>query len=475
MVTPVHVNAADYTDAQMLALARYSGRYVNQTDGQLTLGGEGLLGWLGDENDDGDMYVSADAVSGALDLEAQLDGRVFSRANGLTKGNVNQNSNTRDIKRETGTTRRQFLDTICHLYQGGPYEYRVNPDGTLDVDRAGKLWPTASNPSVVLARDGGAGVTVGRSGWLELDGTLDRADTPHSAQWNVTTDDEITILVRVRLDDYSTGSEQVLVSKWNPTGDQRSWYFGVDGTGELVFHWSTNGIADGSATSTGAAFVNGTTYWVTVAFDGNDGANRAAFFEYSTDDTNDYQDVELDQIGSTVTGAIVNINNSTAEPRIGGIHGATLMPTGRIYAVAVIEGTSKDFIVGSTNVIADPIFSRMGLRGDQLETTTPATPGSCKETPTSTSGPATPSPACPASSKSRRWTWRTTGPTSSPATRTPPSPGRRRTPRRQGGWISPATRWSSRRTSRRPLERTSRTIPAAGRPVSARTGTPPGS
>jgi hypothetical protein len=344
VVIPVHVDPADFTDAQMLALARYSGRYVSQTDGQLTLGGEGLLGWLGDENDDGDMYVSADGTSGALDFEAQLDARVFTRANGLTKGSVNQSSDTRNVKRETGTTRRQFLDTICHLYAGGPYEYRVNPDGTVDVNRAGALWPTASDPEVILARDGGQGLTAGSSGWLELDGTGDYAQTPDAPSWTLA--DTITITAKVRLTDYSNGAEQVVLSKWNTTGNQRAYYFGFNATGELVFHWSTNGTTNNTKTSVGASFTNDTDYWVAVDFAPSAGT---AVFSYSTDATDDAADVTYTDI-STDTGAFTNGFGGTAVVRVGGIVGDTLMPTGRVYA-AFVSASKLDTPVGNPNFV----------------------------------------------------------------------------------------------------------------------------
>jgi hypothetical protein len=355
VVLPVEVDSTSYTDAQMLGMARYSGRFTGQADNNLVLNGEGLVSWLGDENDGGNMYVGATSTSGPFDLVDQLDARIFtSRANGLTAGQINDASDTRTIAIEPGTTPRQFLDTICTVYQGGPYEWRVNPDGSVDVDREGLLYPTSSDPLVILARDGGKGTTTGLTGWLQLDGTGDHAATTASAPWDLDADREITIMAKIRLDDYTSGAEQVILSKWNTTGNQRSFYFGVDAAGELVFHWSGNGTTDTTATSTGAAFTNNTDYWVQIAFDSDvGGAARQAIFYYSTDTTNNYLDVTWTQIGSAVGGANVNINAGTAVPRVGGIVGDTLMPTGRVYAL----GAVAEIVDKSADPMGDPNFS----------------------------------------------------------------------------------------------------------------------
>jgi hypothetical protein len=57
-VLPQRVNPNDFTDAQMLSMARYSGmlRQMDWDDNRKTLSGPGLLAWLGDETGKGYVY-----------------------------------------------------------------------------------------------------------------------------------------------------------------------------------------------------------------------------------------------------------------------------------------------------------------------------------------------------------------------------------------------------------------------------------
>lgn len=187
ILTPHHLHTSDVTSANLLDLAIYTGVYLAQTDGRLNLEGAGLIWWLGQENDGGDLYSGADFTSANLDLEDQLDARIFtSFANGLTKGTVNADATLRTIKGEGGTTRRQFLDTICALYPNGPYEWRVNTDGSVDVNLKATLYPTTTTPTVVLSQEGGRdGVVTGIRADLDLS-DIDVTDyrTDIEVDWN---------------------------------------------------------------------------------------------------------------------------------------------------------------------------------------------------------------------------------------------------------------------------------------------------
>ena len=176
VITPQHFPIGTLTDADLLAQAVYTGVYLEQTDQRINLAGHGLLWWLGDAGgDNGAVYTGADATSGALSLSTQLNARVFgSIANGLTAGTINSTATTRDINVKAGTSRRQFLDTICALYASSNYEYRVNTDGTIDVNTQGALYTT--NPTVVLTQDGGRdGTITGLRAELNVD-TIDVHD-----------------------------------------------------------------------------------------------------------------------------------------------------------------------------------------------------------------------------------------------------------------------------------------------------------
>ena len=169
VITPHHLETYDHTAAAILAQARYTGVYLASSDGRLNLEGGGLAWWLGDENDGGDLRTGADGVTTNFDLEDQLDARVFGNSNGLTKGTVDSLGTLRTMKVVMGTTRRQFLDTICAAYPSGPYEWRINPGGTVDVNQQADLYATTATPTTVLTQEGGReGAITGLRADLDL-------------------------------------------------------------------------------------------------------------------------------------------------------------------------------------------------------------------------------------------------------------------------------------------------------------------
>jgi hypothetical protein len=169
VVTPGRVGTT-LTDSVFLDAARYSGVYLGQSDGRLNLQGEGLVWWLGGENDGGRLYVGTNTTGGPFTLADQLDARIFtSSGNGLTRGSTDALATTRTIAIEGGTTPRQFLDTICALYNSTPFEWRVNTDGTVDIDDQTALYSTTTTPTVVFTREGGKdGNITGVAAELEL-------------------------------------------------------------------------------------------------------------------------------------------------------------------------------------------------------------------------------------------------------------------------------------------------------------------
>ena len=76
VVTPAHFTVGDLSDSNVLSIARYCGVYLAQTDQRRNLEGAGLIWWLGQENDNGEMYAGVDTTSASLDLEDQLDALV---------------------------------------------------------------------------------------------------------------------------------------------------------------------------------------------------------------------------------------------------------------------------------------------------------------------------------------------------------------------------------------------------------------
>lgn len=351
-VTSHEVNADDFSSGffDTPGPVRYVGLLLEQSTDRRVLSGENPVWLLGSENDGGDMYVGADTTSAALSLDAQLTARVTDFGNGIAVSVEGPATTaTRTIKVPAGTTRRQLLDTIRLLYEGGPYEWRLYPNRGMSVGRRGSLWPTTSHPTVILTRDGGAGSTSGSQKYLSLDGTGDYAEAGDSAALDITGD--IDIRVRVRLNDYTSGAIQTLVSKWNTTGNQRAYRFEVTAGGELQIFWSTNGTAALNEASTGASFTDGTDYWLRVTLDVNDGGgNRVTNFYYSADATSSHEDVTWTSIDTNTTAGTTSIFNSTSVARVSGIVGSTLDLAGRVYAAAILDGIDG-------TVVADPDFT----------------------------------------------------------------------------------------------------------------------
>lgn len=184
VITPVHFTVGDITTADALSMAMFVGRYMGQSNRGLELEGDGLIGWLGEENDDGDMYAGIDGTSASLTFAQQLDARIFTTfANGLTRGSTNALATARTIKLPGNTTRRQFLDTICALYNSTQFEWRCNNDGSVDFDTKANLYGTTASPTLILTDEGGReGAITGLRAEIDV-GSVD--------VWDYRTDTEV--------------------------------------------------------------------------------------------------------------------------------------------------------------------------------------------------------------------------------------------------------------------------------------------
>lgn len=174
-----------------------------------------------------------------------------------------------------------------------------------------------------------------------------RAQTPDTASLDVVGDLDLRVLVA--LDDWTPSAMQTLISKWNTTGNQRSYLLQVLSTGVLRFNWSTLGTAALSADSTVAPTVaNGNALWVRATIDVDNGAagRTVTFYTSPADDG-----VVWTQLGATVTTAgVTSIFASTANLEVGARQAGTLENvTGNVYAAQVLNG-----IAGT--VVANPQF-----------------------------------------------------------------------------------------------------------------------
>jgi hypothetical protein len=144
---------------------RYAGVYLGQGEGRRTMFGSGIIWWLGDQGDGGNLYASTDATESGLDFSQHLNTRIFSGtlANGFIAGTINGNATTFQHKREGGDTRREMLDSICAMAPGGPYYWRVDPGSSsfsIDADTQANLWPSTTTPTVILSKDAGRETSI---------------------------------------------------------------------------------------------------------------------------------------------------------------------------------------------------------------------------------------------------------------------------------------------------------------------------
>mgnify|MGYP000934352857 CR=1 FL=1 len=188
----------------------------------------------------------------------------------------------------------------------------------LTTDTGIKLWADKSGNSStnVLCLNGVAG---------------NYASAPDSAALSITSD--------VRLEWYgalvswASGSRQVILSKYNSTGNQRGYWLAVTATGALEFIQSTDGTAASTFTSSTTLGLSAfAAKWVRATLDVDNGAaGRTVTFETSDDG------VTWSALGTAQTVATAaNTFDSTAVLNVGGNDaGAFNLPVGIVYRARI--------------------------------------------------------------------------------------------------------------------------------------------
>ncbi len=158
------------------------------------------------------------------------------------------------------------------------------------------------------------------------------ASAPDSAALSITGD--LTMDIKVALDDWTPAANSTLLGKWLTSGGQRGYVLQVNTTGVLNFFADADGsAADVNVVSTVATGVtDGAVKWVRVSFDVDNGASGNDVKFYLSDDG-----VAWTQLGTTVTTAgVTSIFDSTALFEIGTQStGATNPATGKFYQAKV--------------------------------------------------------------------------------------------------------------------------------------------
>lgn len=188
---------------------------------------------------------------------------------------------------------------------------------------------------------------------LRLPGTVGNyASAPDSSELSVLGD--IDIKVKLELPDWSPSSLVFVLSKWLTTGDQRSFYFGVDTTGALSLTVDGDGTGTFavSANSTAATgFADGVTKWIRATLDVDNGSSGAVFKFYTSDDGDTWS-----QLGTNVTSGVISIYDSTAVLEVGsyntGVVGHAPMTVYRTIIQDAFDTTDN-----TTSVVFDADFS----------------------------------------------------------------------------------------------------------------------
>lgn len=163
---------------------------------------------------------------------------------------------------------------------------------------------------------------------------------------------DIDVRVYCSLIDWSPGAQNVLVSDFGTTGNQRSWQFFVNTAGTLGFQVSQTGtshVAAAASTVTVASvgIADGQAVWLRATVDIDNGAaQRVTNFYWSNDGQS------WTPLGATVTQAtaLTNLFNSTAPVTVGSLGPGTANPaTGTFHYAEVRSGIDG-------TVVASPDF-----------------------------------------------------------------------------------------------------------------------
>jgi hypothetical protein len=173
VVTPQHIPVGAISDADLLSRAMYAGVTYGLGQDRQSVFGYGLLKLLGDD-DGGVLWAAANFTDTGLTVNTALDAYVFDgagaidRGNGLTQGTTPADATTFSMRLRAGQTPRQNLAWLCARGPGGPYEHRVNPDCSVDVETAANLFRSGQ---VLLVDEGGPDPSIdGLTADLSLDG-----------------------------------------------------------------------------------------------------------------------------------------------------------------------------------------------------------------------------------------------------------------------------------------------------------------
>lgn len=172
VVTACRVDADAMSVSDLVGIARYVGVYRSRSEDRCEWRGAGLAVLLGDEDGKGNTYTQ-DTTPAARPLYDGSNTSVIRNnvlrtgsggANGLAVGTIASSATpTKKIKIDAGQSPREVLDGAMSTFttsSSNPYEWRINPAGTLDVAKRNTLFPTTVSPTCLAARGGALDVSA---------------------------------------------------------------------------------------------------------------------------------------------------------------------------------------------------------------------------------------------------------------------------------------------------------------------------
>ena len=195
VVTPTHINHRAYSVADMLGLAHYTGIMTRRSRARTRIEGYGPAWLLTRAVHEDDASVVARPVydgSNPSWIRNHVLRLTTSQNNGIVAGTISSSASpTKKGKINAGDTPLDVLGQVCRMFNK---EWRVNPDGTLDVGSTATLFPTYTTPTAIAAPLGG-----GRS--LTKD-ELEGSEFEEADDWD---DFTTEVVVAYRAEDYDWG------------------------------------------------------------------------------------------------------------------------------------------------------------------------------------------------------------------------------------------------------------------------------
>jgi len=197
-----------------------------------------------------------------------------------------------------------------------------------------------------LAFTGQSGTGIKADGLVLAGRTGEFASSPDSAALSITGD--IDIKAKVTLSTWTPIATTTIAMKTNTTGNQSSWLLNVTGSGALSLQHSEDGATFLTTTSVASGLSAGTTKWVRVTMDVNDGAGNRVHKFYLSDNGTTWT-----QLGTTITTAgTTSIFDSTAQLAFPRDNGSSIAGT---YSRLIIQ-SAFDTANNTSNLAFDADF-----------------------------------------------------------------------------------------------------------------------